>query len=331
MPKYSVVVPVYNAEKYLEECVDSVLTQSVTDFELILVDDGSTDSSGTMCDSFAASDERVKVIHQPNSGPIATRFNGVKNATGDYILSLDSDDYWLDGLLEKVDEAVNRLGCDMLIFRLLKGDEPCHDFFGGEKESIDRGEYFLTSLKESGMNSIVIKACARSLFENVDISEIMSVHNAEDLLISTSLARKAEKISYIPDVLYFYRTNDGNISSRIYKNTLDEYLFSRNILWREIERLGFADDERRKIYNIGFLRRVADHVLHINQCNVSKQEKLEHISRIANHKEFVRIFDEADLSQLGKAKRIRLRLLRAHKYKLLMLSDKIRTKLSGIK
>ncbi len=327
MPKYSVVVPVYNAEKYLEECIDSVLSQSITDFELILVDDGSTDSSGSLCDRFACADERVKVIHQPNSGPIPARFNGVKNAAGDYILSLDSDDYWFGNLLEKVDDAINRFNCDMLVFRLLKGDEPWQDFFGGEKEFIDQGEFFLTLLKERRMNGIVIKVCARRLFENVDISEVMSVQHGEDLIITTMLARKAEKISYIPDVLYFYRENDGNISSRIDRNSLDEYMISRSVLWREIERLGLDDDTSRIIYNTGFLRRVADLVLQINQSNLSRSEKLERISELANHKVFVRIADKADLSQLGKAKQIRLRLLRAHRYGLLIFLDRIRMKL----
>lgn len=327
MPRYSVVVPVYNAEKYLEECVNSVLSQSITDFELILVDDGSTDSSGSICDRFACADERVKVIHQPNSGPIPARFNGVKNAAGDYVLSLDSDDYWFGNLLEKVDEAINRFNCDMLVFRLLKGDEQCNDFFGGEKEFIDQGEFFLTLLKERKMNGIVIKVCARKLFENVDISEVMSVQHGEDLIITTMLARKAEKISYIPDVLYFYRVNDGNISSRIDSNSLDEYMISRSVLWREIERLGLDDDTSRRIYNTGFLRRVADLVLQINQSDLSRAEKLERISEVANHKLFVRIADQADLTQLGKAKQIRLRLLRAHRYGLLILFDRIRIKL----
>ncbi len=328
MPKYSIVVPVYNAEKYLGECVASVLSQSMTDFELILVDDGSTDRSGSMCDDFASRDERIKVIHQPNSGPIPARFNGVKNAAGDYILSLDSDDYWLDGLLEKVDKAVERFGCDMLIFRLLKGKEPCHDFFCGEKEFIDRGEFFQTSLKESGMNSIVIKVCDRKLFENVDISSIMRVHNAEDLLISTMLARKADKISYIPDVLYFYRANDTNISSRIDRKAVDEYLFSRTFLWKELESMGLDNESNRKLFNTGFLRRVADLVLQVNRSAIPEREKLDYISGIANHKEFVRIMREADLSPFGKAKRMRLKLLYARRYKLLMMLDKIRMKVN---
>ncbi len=327
MPKFSIVVPVYNAEKYLDECVNSVLSQSVTDFELILVNDGSTDESGHICDGFALRDSRVKVIHQQNSGPIPTRFNGVKNATGEYILSLDSDDYWLEGLLERVNNAVERFGCDMLIFRLLKGDEACHDFFGGERECIEQGDYFSTSLRESGMNSIVIKACRRALFENVDISSVMSVRNSEDLLISTMLARKAEKISYISDVLYFYRANDTNISSSIDKNALDEYLLSRTKVMNELERLGLDNQANRKVFNTGFLRRASDLALHISRSRLTKQEKLEHIRAIAEHKEFVRIIKEADLSAFGKAKRLRLRLLEARSFRLLMLIDTLRSKI----
>lgn len=326
-PKFSVVVPVYNAEKYLDECVNSVLSQSVTDFELILVNDGSTDESGHICDRFALRDSRIKVIHQQNSGPIPTRFNGVKSAVGEYILSLDSDDYWLDGLLERVENAIDSFGSDILIFRLLKGDMPCHDFFGGEKENITRDEYFSTSLKESGMNSIVIKACKRSLFENVDISSVMSIRNSEDLLISTMLARKAEKISYIPDVLYFYRSNDTNISSNISENALDEYLISRNILWHELELAGLDNEENRKVFNTGFLRRAADIVLHTNKSSLSDKEKLERIRLIAEHKEFARIIKETDLSVFGTAKKIRLKLLDARKFRLLMLLDKIRSKI----
>lgn len=328
MPKYSVVVPVYNAEKYIEDCVNSVLSQSLSDFELILVNDGSTDSSGSLCDQFAMSDERVRVIHQQNCGPIPTRFNGVKAATGDYILSLDSDDYWLEGLLEKVDEAISRYGCDMLIFRLLKGSKPSHDFFDGERARVTEAEFFQTSLRESGMNSIVIKCCKRSLFENVDISNFMSIKKGEDLLISTALARKAKKISYIPSVLYYYRANDTSITSRVDRKALDEYIVSRNVLWRELERLGLDNDANKSIFNTGFLNRATDIVLQINRSNVSKQEKLKYISEVAEHKELIRIYETADLSQISKPKKLCLKLLRSRRFRLLMMLDKIKAKIS---
>ena len=95
MPKLSVIVPVYNTEKYLRECIDSILSQTFTDFELILVDDGSTDSSGAICDEYAGKDLRIHVIHQQNSGVTHARKNGAVLSKGDYVTYVDSDD-WID-------------------------------------------------------------------------------------------------------------------------------------------------------------------------------------------------------------------------------------------
>ena len=92
--KISVVIPVYNVEDYLEACVRSVQAQTWQDLEMVLVDDGSTDSSGALCDALAAQDGRIRVLHQVNQGPAVARNNGLAAATGDYVVFLDSDDYW---------------------------------------------------------------------------------------------------------------------------------------------------------------------------------------------------------------------------------------------
>ncbi len=96
-PRLSVIVPVYNAETYLHRCVDSILQQSYTDFELILVDDGSSDKSGEICDTQAQKDSRVHVIHQPNSGVSAARNAGLEKAAGEWITFVDADDYLEQG------------------------------------------------------------------------------------------------------------------------------------------------------------------------------------------------------------------------------------------
>ena len=94
-PKISIIVPVYNGEKYLEKCVDSIIHQTERDIEVILVDNGSLDLSGEMCDAFAEKDNRIKVIHQPNNGVSFARNTGIENAKGDYIGFVDADD-WID-------------------------------------------------------------------------------------------------------------------------------------------------------------------------------------------------------------------------------------------
>lgn len=100
--QFSIVVPVYNVEAYLEQCVSSVLSQSYTDFELILVDDGSPDSCSMICDGYAAQDSRVKVVHKTNGGSSDARNVGMDIASGDYLTFLDSDDWWTDDCLLQV-------------------------------------------------------------------------------------------------------------------------------------------------------------------------------------------------------------------------------------
>ena len=326
-PKFSIVIPVYNAEKYLGECVESVLSQSVTDFELILVNDGSTDKSGHLCDRFALRDERVKVIHQPNSGHITARMNGVSAAEGDYIMFMDSDDYWFDGALSTVENNLERFGCDMLVFRLKKGSESCHDFFSGEREDITRSEYFTVSLAESGMNSLVIKTYARKLFENVDISAFSELRNSEDLVLSTMLAKAADKISYIPDVLYYYRTNEGSITNSFNAKEIDEFIISRRFLWAELEQLGLDNDTNKKVLYAGYLRRVSDWAYQASLSSMKTEEKISHLNKVCESDMFSQVMKNTDLSQFGKAKQVRLKLLHSGKYSAMFLLDKIRSKI----
>ena len=115
MPKISIIVPVYNVEKYLEKCVRSILAQTFTDFELILVDDGSPDSSGAMCDQFAEQDQRVKVIHKENGGLSDARNAGIEIATGEYLGFVDSDDYIADDMYELLYTNIVKEDADLSI------------------------------------------------------------------------------------------------------------------------------------------------------------------------------------------------------------------------
>ena len=120
-PKVSVIVPVYKVEKYLPECIESVLAQTFPDFELILVDDGSPDNSGKICDAYAARDSRIRAIHKENGGLSDARNAGIRAARGDLLMFLDGDDFWLGrDLLSCLDEAwcSRAPDCDFLMFNL---------------------------------------------------------------------------------------------------------------------------------------------------------------------------------------------------------------------
>ena len=115
MATISVIVPVYNAEKYLNRCLDSLLTQTYQDFEIILVDDGSTDNSGVICEKYAQRDERISVFHQPNQGVAAARQRGVDMAQGTYSIHADPDDWVGPTMLEELYAEAIESNADMVI------------------------------------------------------------------------------------------------------------------------------------------------------------------------------------------------------------------------
>lgn len=109
-------MPVYNSEKYISKTIDSILSQSYTEFELLLIDDGSQDMSGKICDEYARKDARVKVVHKKNEGICATRNRGLKIATGKYIAFCDNDDIYMDNLLKDNLELALKYDADVVLF-----------------------------------------------------------------------------------------------------------------------------------------------------------------------------------------------------------------------
>ena len=147
--KFSVIVPVYKVEGYLEQCVESVLQQTYTDFELILVDDGSPDRCPEMCDDFSQKDSRIKVIHKKNGGLSSARNAGLDIATGDYVVFLDSDDFWNDenALQEVYDKA--KFGTDIVIFGCTDWD------IHTNKKVVSRSSYNQEIMQSNDKNMIL--------------------------------------------------------------------------------------------------------------------------------------------------------------------------------
>ena len=112
--RFSIIIPVYNAELYLKQCVDSVLSQDYHDYEIILINDGSTDQSGLIVDAYAKNNNNVSAIHQKNSGPSVARNSGLDMCTGDYVIFLDSDDYLSNNALKRVDKTIEKFSPDII-------------------------------------------------------------------------------------------------------------------------------------------------------------------------------------------------------------------------
>ncbi len=223
---FSILVPVYNTSAYLRECVDSILAQSFSDFELVLLNDGSTDDSGALCDEYAARDQRIRVIHKVNEGLMMTRRRGFREARGDYFICVDSDDkLWCADALEKLHGTITSTGCDLVIYNYIYGaggGRPqrqselldCgdgHVFEGSEKMRLY--EKLLTS---NNMNNMWIKCPARHVVDiDVDYSQWkQEICRAEDLFQSYPMLNNAKRVAYMAAPLYYYRWTPGSIGNR---------------------------------------------------------------------------------------------------------------------
>ena len=150
---FSIIIPVYNVEKYLRECVDNLLEQDFHDFEVILVDDGATDSSGAICDEYAENSEKVKVIHQKNAGQAVARNAGTEIAQGEYVIYIDSDDYICSKyFLQRIYDKAQG-GADVICYKYKK-------YFENSKKFSEINSSFSVYISNStnGIGSLVLKS-----------------------------------------------------------------------------------------------------------------------------------------------------------------------------
>ena len=241
-PQISVIVPVYKAEKYISRCIDSVLTQTFNDFELILVNDGSPDQSGIICDKLAEKDSRIKVIHKENGGSNSARRDGFLYSTGKYLVFVDSDD-----TLAK--EALNILYNNIIQgYDIVKG---CIVKINNQNEIISTEQYIFPEGTIDSKEDIIIKIfnediapylCGAIYKRDLFSAEIFNksieanISFAEDWLTNLLIADNIKKILCVKDIVYNYYVNNASITlSRVI--SLDYYKRLDKILDKE----GFLD------------------------------------------------------------------------------------------
>ena len=212
MPKASVIVPVYKVEEYLEKCVQSILAQTERDFELILVDDGSPDRCGALCDSLAQTDSRIRVIHQENQGLGGARNTGIREARGDWLLLVDSDDWIEPKILEKAMEAGLRGEADLVMFAFRTVDEQGRELGVFREDMPKERGITLQEHKEALLTAPCAwnKLYRRSFFQGTGLAYPPRVWY-EDLRTSSKLMAKAGRMVFLDEVGYNYLQRQGSI------------------------------------------------------------------------------------------------------------------------
>ena len=221
MAKVSVIVPVYNAEQYLDECILSVRNQTFSDWELLLVNDGSKDKSGEMCDRYSAEDNRIKAIHKVNSGVSATRNVGLDAAQGEYVIFLDADDYWYNlSFLEELVALAEENDLDIIRGEYKAVTENGEDLFKREvsasragcvKKVIDSAAFIREAI--DGEFFLVLSLFKREVIGDLRLNEGQIF--LEDMRFYSQLLQRQMRCMYVPIYFYAYRKNTSSASFRI--------------------------------------------------------------------------------------------------------------------
>ncbi len=290
-PLVSIIIPVYNSKKYLKKCLDSILEQTYKNLEIILVDDGSTDESKKLVDDYEKSNHLIKAIHQKNSGLSSARNTGLKIATGNYIMFVDSDDHIEPDMIQDMLKAIEETDSDIAVCSFKEtypNGKVSH--FNNEKypEKVFTIESALRAmLKEEGfMVSATMKLFPKNYFKDITFP-VGKVH--EDVDVTYKLIMKAEKIVFLPNEFYIYQHHESSII-----NSFDD---------RKFDLISFTDqmcnDIDKKFPNLEYVtkeRRIRARLSLLRQIPSNHPKKSELINYLKTNKSFITENPEATKS-----------------------------------
>ena len=323
MSKVSIIMPVYNAEKYLSEAIESVLKQTYTDFELLLINDMSEDNSKEICREYSKKDDRIVLLenNSENHGPGPTRNIGLNHAKGEYIYFMDADD-WIDQRLLQC--AVNRIqetNADIVQFGVIyeqgNGKKSQQYYWKGKdfltKEEIKRN--FFIFWKEN-RNSLWIHLFRREIVKKIRFENII---NGEDVSFIMDALCKAETVAYIAEVFYHYRYVKGSTSHRWIQNTIE----IREIIWNHQK--NFLKSFQGGIDQLAYAEVAYDNYiwaiyqLSSNLCTLSYEDKIRELNKMNEKIGFNEYRDIYPLELQHGIEKIKYTLIKYRLEKILLL------------
>ena len=275
----SVIIPVYNVEKYLERCISSIINQTYKNLEIILVDDGSTDNSGRICDTYANVDDRIRVFHKKNGGLGSARNYGFDKSNGDYILFLDSDDY-----IEKntIDKMISIGKYDIVCCGFDRVDEETKKIYSKEMINLPFDEIIIN--KENIMETAFLspsgwgKLYKRNIIENIKFSN--NKKSIEDILFYLELMPNVKSIGFVKEVLWHYMVRKNSLIMSLTIEKAD--LFEQELL--KIKEKYERNNYSSYIFDYLTLQVIIHNCISIpsrlynnKDCNISK--RIKHIKK----------------------------------------------------
>ncbi|MBR2280848.1 MAG: glycosyltransferase family 2 protein [Ruminococcus sp.] len=288
----SIVVPVYNVEKYLNQCVDSILMQTYKDFEIILVDDGSTDSSGKICDEYAEENGNIKVIHKQNEGLGLARNTGIEQTNGDYVTFLDSDDYWgSEKALSALMDSIEKNNADTCIGgytrvtndgKVILSEAPDNYIYEGD---MVKNGFFPRLMGSSPEIKDSFRPSVWNAVYSMDIIKKEKIlfpsereYIAEDIVFDIDYYKYSERVCLVNSSDYYYRVTPGSLTQSYKPDRFEKVVFLYKEVFKRLKEKGYD--------NSCVLRAKRQFFVYLRACisqentDVSKKPKNEAIKRI---------------------------------------------------
>lgn len=327
MAEVSIIVPVYQVENYIRQCVDSILAQTFTDFELILVDDGSKDQSEQICDEYAEMDKRVKVIHQKNSGAAAARNNGISYADGRYLCFVDADDWIEDTMIEKCvfhmkeyDADVLRHGHTMELWKdgkcvnEQKKNAPNFSKSLTHKQITEEMEKFWISCSNYVWNYFFKKeAIGQIRFPEIKISE--------DHIFVLKVLENCKKICFLSEECYHYCMRMGSSANRWQEEGIACQLEMVQSCHHFMDQFGIETERKMRLLS-NIIINAYSYVIYLlcfSECKWSVKEKMTRIVEVRKELEVDQYTSYVESTGLSIGDRIKQKLICLRQEKLLIL------------
>lgn len=327
--RFSIIVPVYNSQKYLKKCLDSVVKQSFRDYEIIIIDDGSTDRSGVICDLFAEKHQNIKVVHKKNQGQIAARTDGVKEAIGEYIVFVDSDDTIEPNALAVLNNKIEQYHPDGVIYESSR--MTAHGLIKIHSGA-DFKEYMLTDkaalyreiLSTSSHCAVWKKAFKRSLFTTSGLEHLYNVRIGEDFYQTMDLIANASSVLFIPDDLYNYRNNPSSVLHREQVASKFKVDFTSALLVVDLMKSKpYFTDKDIENHSIGNVSEIAGKLEEISNLKTSYEKKKEIFDKIKKEPYFVEYIEKLGTANLSGKEKEMYELFMKSDYKKLIRKEQI--------
>ncbi len=228
MELVSIIIPIYNIEDYLDRSIGAAAGQTYENLEILLIDDGSTDHCPQMCDEWAAKDSRIKVVHQKNSGVSVSRNTGLRMASGDYILQLDSDDYMAPFTVEHLVNTAHEQDADLVICSFVRGAEDHYCFTQAQNPQVKMVDstYALTQIYNGANDALryTVPWCKLYRKEVLDGVSYPAGKIFEDIYITHTIIDRCKKIALLEEVLFYYYRRENSIMNAVFSFQKLDYL-----------------------------------------------------------------------------------------------------------